>query len=41
MISDTESNNGNEEKQDKNINLGLGTASNKSVWQNIGSVPVS
>jgi hypothetical protein len=36
-----ESDNGSHEQQEENVNVGLGGVSNKFVWQNIGSFPVS
>jgi hypothetical protein len=37
MISDSESENGSDEQQEENVNVGLGGVASKFVWQNIDS----
>jgi hypothetical protein len=41
IISDSESDNGSDDQEEENVNVGLGGVSNKFVWQNIGSFRAS
>jgi hypothetical protein len=41
MTSGSERDNGSDEEEEENLNLGLEGVSSKFVWQNIGSFPTS